>query len=139
MIRQITVQITAPVYDTEQVDRVEAAITALFPQADIEHSEGELIGTTHSLTEFATKLREQKILDTAREQLLANRRGSTIAVHLKKQAALQGVVTFAVGEPDELGELAVHIHVEQPDVETYIDYIAPATTGDEPIPELEEQ
>jgi predicted RNA binding protein with dsRBD fold (UPF0201 family) len=35
------------------------------------------------------------------------------------------VVNFAVGNPDELGDVHVSVRVEEPDAETFIDYIAP--------------
>jgi len=131
-VYSVGVEITAPVFDTEVADRVEDAITNVFPGAETERTPGEIRARTHSLDHFAERLREQAILDTARGQFFENRRGDTFAFALKKQAAFEGVVNFAVGDPDELGEIHVAVRVDEPDAESFIDDIAPAT--DEGLP-----
>ncbi len=133
MIRRVNIQITAPVYETEVVDRVETAIRNLFPDAEITHHDDEVVATARSMDELATRLRDQKILDTAREQFLKSRREDSFSFSLKKQAAFIGVVNFAVGSADELGELTVQVRVDQPDVDSYIDHIAPPTADGEPV------
>lgn len=132
MIRSIDVQITAPVYPTEVTDRVIDAITTLFPDAEVEQHPGEVIATTHTLETLSEALYDQKILDTARRQFLEGRQGDTFSFDLKKQAAFEGVVNFAVGQPDELGELHVRVRVNEPGVDAYIDHIAPATEDGQP-------
>lgn len=126
----IEVEVTAPVYPTEQPERVERAITALFPEATIEERAGELVGRSHVLEHFARRLREQAIVDTARDVLRESVEGDTIAFDLKKQAATEGVVNFVVGRPGELGELHVRIRVNAPSVEAFIDQVAPRTDPD---------
>lgn len=126
-VYSVDVEITAPVYPTEVTDRVEDAITNLFPGAEIERAPGEIRAETHSLDEFAEQLREQAILDTARGAFFDGRRGDTFSFALKKQAAFEGVVNFAVGNPDELGDLHVSVRVNQPSVEAFVDRIAPST------------
>lgn len=130
MIYRIDVQITTPLNPTEVRDRVEDAITTLFPTAAVEERHGELIAETHSLDRLTERLREQAIVDTAREVFLANRHGDTFSFDLKKQAAFHGVVNFSVGEADELGDIHVRVRVEDPDVDAFIDYIAPRTETD---------
>jgi len=132
-VYSVDVQITAPVNDTEVVDRVADAITNVFPGADPEHSHGELTGEVHDLSHFSELLHRQEILDTARGQFFENLRGSAFSFDLKKQAAFQGVVNFAVGDPSELGEIHVRVRVEEPDAETYIDQIAPPTAEGRPV------
>jgi predicted RNA binding protein with dsRBD fold (UPF0201 family) len=150
-VYRIDVEVTAPVNDTEVTDRVADAILNVFPNADVEWSvprtdedasgdsrgrrHGELIATTHTLDRFAERLREQEILDTARRQLLEDRRGDTITFRLKKQAAFEGVVNFAVGDPAELGDLHVGVRVHEPDVETFVRSLAPPTEGGVPVDE----
>ncbi|WP_460923426.1 RNA-binding domain-containing protein [Salinarchaeum chitinilyticum] len=124
---------TAPVYATEVTDRVADAVHNVFPTAEIEHREGELAGTAHSMERFSELLHEREILDTARDQFFANHRGDTIAFDLKKQAAFVGVVNFAVGKPDELGEIHVRVRVEEPSVEAYVDHVAPRTEEGRPV------
>jgi predicted RNA binding protein with dsRBD fold (UPF0201 family) len=132
-IYSVDVQITAPVYDTEVVDRVADAISNVFPGAEPEHSHGELTAEVHDLSHFSELLHRQEILDTARGQFFENLRGNTFSFDLKKQAAFQGVVNFAVGDPSELGELHVRVRVTEPDVEAYIDHIAPPTEDGRPV------
>jgi predicted RNA binding protein with dsRBD fold (UPF0201 family) len=57
---------------------------------------------------------------------------------LKKQAAFEGVVNFAVGEPDELGEIDVEVRVREPDVESFVDYVAPETDEGQPVDPVRE-
>ncbi|MFB6361313.1 MAG: RNA-binding domain-containing protein [Halobacteriales archaeon] len=130
---RIEVEITAPLYPTEVQERVEQAMTALFPEAEIEAGTGELIGRARAMDHFAERLQEQSIVDTAREVFRRNVDGDTFSFALKKQAAYEGVVNFAVGNPDELGDLQVRVRVEEPDVEAFVDGLAPSTdAGSEP-------
>ncbi|MFC7044156.1 RNA-binding domain-containing protein [Halobacteriaceae archaeon GCM10025711] len=133
MIYSIDVAVTAPVADTEVEDRVADAITNVFPNAEVTYGDRELAATTHSVEAFRDRLFEQRILDTARGALLSNREGNTVAFDLKKQAAFKGVVNFAVGKPDELGEIHVEITVEDPAVEEFVDYLAPRTEDGKPV------
>ena len=131
MIHRIDVQVTTPLNPTELRERVEAAITNLFPTAEIEERHGELIAEAHSMEHFAERLREQNIVDSAREVFRGNLEGETFTFDLKKQAAHEGVVNFAVGNPDELGDLHVRVRVEEPDAEAFVDHVAPRSGADE--------
>lgn len=133
MIYRIDVQITAPVNDTEVTDRVADAISNLFPEAEIESHPGELLATSHSMDHFSERLHEQAILDTARGAFFSGQEGDTFSFGLKKQAAFHGVVNFAVGKDSELGDLRVRVRVNDPDVESFIDHIAPPTEDGRPI------
>jgi len=132
-VYSVDVEITAPVYDTEVTDRIADAITNLFPTAEIEQRHGELGGETHEMEHFSDLLHRQEILDTARGAFFADRRGDTFSFSLKKQAAFEGVVNFAVGDPDELGEIDVRVRVDDPGVEAYIDHVAPPTEEGKPV------
>ena len=132
MIYRIEAEVTAPVYDTEVTDRVADAIVHLFPNAEPERRHGELTATVHDLEHFSELLHRQEILDTARGTFLSNRQGDSFSFQLKKQAAFEGVVNFVV-EPGELGAITVRVTVEEPDVESYVDHVAPPTEGGEPV------
>jgi hypothetical protein len=132
-VYSVDVQITAPVYDTEVTDRVADAITNVFPGADVDHQHGELVAEVHDLEHFSELLHRQEILDTARGVFFDNRRGDTFSFDLKKQAAFEGVVNFAVGDPSELGEIHVRVRVTDPDVESFIDHVAPPTRDGQPV------
>ena len=135
---RVDVQITAPVYPTEVEGRVAEAIQRLFPNAEPELQHGEMVAEVHEMEHFSELLHRQEILDTARGSLLGDREGDTLAFDLKKQAAHEGRVNFAVGEPAELGDVHVRVRVEEPDVESYVDYVAPPTRDGVPVDVQEE-
>lgn len=114
MIYRIELEAVAPVYPTEDPDRVAEAITNLFPTADIESAPGEVHGVAHAIDTFSDRLTEQRILDTARTQLRDGIEGQTVSFALKKQPAYAGVVNFALEDPAELGDIHVRIDVAQP-------------------------
>ncbi|WP_207586337.1 RNA-binding domain-containing protein [Halomontanus rarus] len=133
-IYRVDVEITAPVFDTEVTARVADAIANVFPNADLEESHGEIRATAHSLEHFSDLLHRQEILDTARGEFFGNREGDdTFTFALKKQAAFEDRVNFSVGEPDELGEIAVRVRVQEPTLEEYVDHVAPPTEDGRPI------
>ena len=132
-IYRIDVQITAPVADTEVTDRVADAITNLFPNADPEFQHGELAAETHEMDHFSELLHRFEILDTARSVFFDGRQGDTIAFDLKKQAAFEERINFAVGEPSELGDVHVRVRVNDPPVEAFVDHVAPRTQDGKPV------
>jgi len=132
-VYSIDVQITAPVSDTEVTDRVANAVTSVFPNADVTHQHGELLAETHQLERLSELLHRQEILDTARNVFFENRRGDTFSFDLKKQAAFEGVVNFAVGDPSELGDIHVRVRVRDPDLESFVDHVAPPTEDGQPV------
>lgn len=133
MIYSVEVRITAPVRDTEIEERVADAITNLFPGAEVESVNGELRAETHSLEHFSELLHRRAILDTARSEFFRTLKDDSFSFRLRKQAAFEGVVNFAVDEPGELGDIHVHVRVDEPDVETFIDHVAPPTEDGKPI------
>jgi predicted RNA binding protein with dsRBD fold (UPF0201 family) len=135
VIYSVDVRVVAPVRDTEVTERVADCVRRLFPDAEVRHEAGRVVGETHSLEAFAERLREQEILDTARREFHRRATDEGFSFALKKQAAFQGVVNFAVGNPDELGDVEVHVAVREPDVETYVDHVAPETVDGVPVDE----
>jgi predicted RNA binding protein with dsRBD fold (UPF0201 family) len=133
MIYSVDVQITAPVNPTEVTDRVADAIENLFPEAEISSQPGELLATSHSMEHFSERLHEQAILDSARGAFFSNQQGNTFSFDVKKQAAFEGVVNFAVGDGSELGDIHVRVTVQEPDVDSFIDHVAPPTEEGRPI------
>jgi len=133
MIYRVDVRIETPVNPTEVTDRVIAALETLFPDAEIEREGERIVATTHSLDHFSELLHRQEILDSARNRFFDGREGDAFEFRLKKQAAFQGVVNFAVGKTDELGDLTVRVRVHEPSVEEYVDHIAPPTEDGTPI------
>ena len=133
MIYSVDVNVSAPVRDTEVTDRVVDAVRNLFPEAEIERQPGRVVAETHSLEHFSELLHRQEILDTARREFDKRRSGDAFSFTLKKQAAFKGVVNFAVGNPDELGDIEVHVTVRDPSVDEFVDHVAPPTEEGKPI------
>jgi predicted RNA binding protein with dsRBD fold (UPF0201 family) len=133
MIHRIDVRVLAPVRDTEVTDRVVDAVTNLFPNAEIRQEPGRVVGEAHSLEAFSERLHDQEILDTARREFFGRADEDGFAFALKKQAAFQGVINFAVGNPDELGDIEVQVTVHDPDVESVVDHVAPPTEEGRPV------
>lgn len=133
MIYSVDIRITAPVNDTEIAARIEDAIENVFPGAEVKSGGEKLVAEAHSVEHFSELLHRREILDTARGEFFSGREGNTLSFDLKKQAAFQGVVNFAVGNPDELGELHVRMQVDDPTVEEFVDYVAPPTEDGKPI------
>jgi predicted RNA binding protein with dsRBD fold (UPF0201 family) len=131
----VDVRVTAPVHGTELADRVSEAVTTLFPGADVRDEGDRVVAETHTVEGFREQLFDQRILDTARKQFAANRTTDGFAFDLKKQAAFNGKVNFAVGNPDELGDIHVEVTVRQPTVDQFVDYLAPETEDGEPAEE----
>jgi predicted RNA binding protein with dsRBD fold (UPF0201 family) len=131
----VDVRVTAPVHPTEISDRVADAVRSLFPGVDVTDEGSRVVAETHTVEDFREQLFEQRILDTARKQFQANQTSDAFTFDLKKQAAFNGKVNFAVGNPDELGDIHVEVTVRQPEVQQFIDYLAPETEDGEPIEE----
>ena len=132
-VYSVDVEITAPVNDTEVTARVADAVRNLFPAADPDHREGELVATVHTMDGFSEALHRAEILDTARSVFFDTLAGDQFSFDLKKQAAFEGRVNFAVGEPAELGDIHVAVTVRDPDAESYIDAVAPPTEDGTPV------
>jgi predicted RNA binding protein with dsRBD fold (UPF0201 family) len=133
MIHQIDVRVIAPVRGTEVTDRVADAVRNLFPTAEVREEPGRLVADTHSMDAFSERLHEQEILDTARREFFGRADDEGFAFALKKQAAFEGVINFAVGNPDELGDIEVRVTVHDPDVEAVVDHVAPPTEDGTPV------
>jgi hypothetical protein len=133
VIYSVDVRVLAPVRDTEVPDRVVDAVTNLFPNATVERQQGRVVAEAHSLEAFSERLHDQEILDTARREFARRRSGDSFSFALKKQAAFKGVVNFSVGNPDELGDIEVHVTVNDPSVEAFVDHVAPPTEDGRPV------
>jgi predicted RNA binding protein with dsRBD fold (UPF0201 family) len=119
------VRVETSVHPTENPEKVIRALRNLFPDLQIESTKDRIGGTTANLDRLRELIRNQRIRDTARRQLIAGRRENRTTVSLSKQAAFVGVVNFAIASP--LGDIAVEI--ESDDIEAAIDYIAESTVA----------
>lgn len=133
VVYSVDVRVSAPVQPTEVTDRVVDAVLGLFPGATVGAEGDRVVAEVHAVEAFREQLFEQRILDTARTQFLRGSDPGGFSFDLKKQAAFNGKVNFSVGEADELGDLHVDVTVREPDVESFIDYLAPETEDGEPV------
>ncbi len=133
MIYRVDVRVVAPVAPTEVTERVADAVRELFPSATIREEPGRVVGETHDLDELSRRLHEQEILEAARREFRRQADDDGFSFALKKQAAREGVVNFSVGSPDELGDVAVSVVVNEPSVEAYVDLVAPETVEGDPV------
>ena len=132
-VYSVDVRIETPVNETEVTDRVIDAVRRLFPEVELSHDREGIVAETHSLERFSDLLHEQEILDTARREFLSAADDDGFRFRLKKQAAFEGLVNFAVGNPDELGDITVTVTVREPSVREYVDHVAPPTEGGAPV------
>jgi predicted RNA binding protein with dsRBD fold (UPF0201 family) len=119
----LQVRVETPCYPTEDPDKVVAALRTLFPDLLVDRRPDAVVGTTSRLDRLRERIRDQRIRDTARRQMLAGRTGDRTTIRLSKQAASLGVVNFAVGSP--LGDIVVEI--ESDDVSAVINEVAAST------------
>lgn len=133
MIYRVDVRVVAPVHATEVTERVADAVRELFPSLTVREEPGRVVAEGHDLEAFAERLYDQAILDTARREFARRADDEGFSFALKKQAAYEGVVNFAVGSPAELGDLSVEVAVHEPSVDAYVDHVAPETVEGEPV------
>jgi predicted RNA binding protein with dsRBD fold (UPF0201 family) len=137
----VIVRVSAPVYPTEIEEKVRESITNLFPvELQIRdfgtpqlYGEGEL----ESLRLLHRRLREERILDTARHILITGISGNTTKFLLNKQVAFAGKLNFP-GGVESLGSIYIEISAENEDsLLRIIDWLAPETIDGKPVGEIE--
>ena len=125
-----SIEITCPVYPSEDPEKVKTAILKVFPNATLEESDMGIRGTTEDLDRFSKQIRKQKILDTTRSVMLHGKRGDRTRIFLNKQVAFVGKISFCE-EKTILGTMKVIIIDE--DIDGLIDKVAPVTVDGEEV------
>ena len=131
---EVLSRIETPLNPTEDPEKVLRAVRNLFPncspsivRSDERH--GKLEGSMSRLEDLDNLrilLRQGVIRDAARKILLRNISGSSIVVHLNKQAAFAGKASFCERyDESPLGPVTLTITVENP--EQVIDWLAPSS------------
>jgi Uncharacterized protein conserved in archaea len=119
----VSAKLRCPVFPSEDPEKVKNAILRIFPAAELTETERGFEGET-DIGNFSTLIRKQKILDSTRNMMFKGVRGDRITIHLNKQVATVGKVSFT--EPRSiLGTLEVTIECDDP--EALIDRVAPVT------------
>jgi predicted RNA binding protein with dsRBD fold (UPF0201 family) len=135
---EVEVVVEAEVRPTEDIERVKKAINNIF-DGNVEVDEGVARLECRSLEclgKFHTKLRQQRILDTARSVLKKGAFGEYIEFMLNKQAAYAGKVSF-VTDPDESPMGPIRVLIKHPNPSEVIDWLAPKTSHGRPLWERE--
>ncbi len=126
----MTVEITCPVFPSEDSNKVRTAMERIFPDAEITESDDRLIGKTDNLDHFGRQIRKQRILDTARSVMLRGKRGDVTRFFLNKQVAYVGKISFCE-EKTILGTMKVV--VTDGGLDAVIDRVAPVTVDGEEV------
>jgi len=114
----------APMYPSEDSEKIRIAIRNIFPDAELREEGGFITGRAQSLERFAEILRDSRIRDAARSQILRKKRGGKSVFWLNKQVAFVGKVNF-VEKNIVLG--AIEVSFSDDDLDREIDAIAPST------------
>ncbi|MCE4614368.1 MAG: hypothetical protein F7B60_02390 [Desulfurococcales archaeon] len=131
---EVEVAAEAEVRPTEDAERVREALDNIFDgQASIEGGMVKLACKSLScLSKLHLKLRQQRILDTARSVLRKSTYGEYIEFMLNKQAAYAGKVSF-VTDPNESPMGPIRVLIKHPDPGEVIDWLAPRTSHGKPL------
>ena len=137
----ISVKVLAHVNPTEMQDKVEKAISNFFPvELKLQETEIQALygdGDLESLRTLHLRLREERILDTARKIFLNGIKDDTTRFRLNKQVACIGKLNFPPVE-ESLGSIHVEISTENiGDLLKVIDWLAPQTIDGKPVEEID--
>ncbi|MEM0329901.1 MAG: AAA family ATPase [Archaeoglobaceae archaeon] len=133
----VEVEIETEIHPTEEDEKVVNAIKKLFPDAKIRIENGKLFAIARDLGRFRDLLRRQKILDTARAELLKNRSGNRVVIYLNKQTATVSKINFCE-ENAVLSPIRVTFRLIGTSFQRFLDYLAPETKDGKPVKEIEE-
>ena len=125
-----SIEISCPVYPSEDPEKVKTAILKIFPNAVLEETDNGFTGRTDSLERFSKQIRKQKILDTTRSVFIHGKRGDRTRFFLNKQVAFVGKISFCE-EKTILGTIKVVIIDE--DLDELIDKVSPVTVDGEEV------
>ena len=125
-----SVRISCPIFPSEDPEKVMKAVLNIFPDAVPETTENGISAEIGNMEHFGEKIREQRILDTARSVMMKGRRGERSSFDLNKQAAYAGKISFAE-EKAVLGTIKVTVEAE--DITSFIEMLAPETVEGEEV------
>ncbi len=136
LAKKVEIEIETKVNPTEDVDKVVQAVKNLFPDADVTIEGDNLKAKAWDLRKFRDLLRRQRILDTARTELLKGKSDNETTVFLNKQTAYIGKVNFT-DENAILSPIRVTFKLYGIPFGKFLDYVAPQTKAGKPIREID--
>ncbi|MDD3379321.1 MAG: RNA-binding domain-containing protein [Candidatus Methanomethylophilaceae archaeon] len=119
----VTVNISCPVFPSEDLEKVKTAILNIFPKAELEEVDSIISGTA-DIVNFSNLIRKQEILDSTRSVMRKGICSHKTTIYLNKQVATVGKISFTE-ERTILGTITVTIGDE--DIDGLIDRVAPQT------------
>jgi predicted RNA binding protein with dsRBD fold (UPF0201 family)/dephospho-CoA kinase len=136
LAKKVEVEIETKVNPTEDSNKVVQAVKNLFPDAEITIEGDTLKAKAWDLRKFRDLLRRQRILDTARTELLKGKSNNETTVFLNKQTAYIGKVNFT-DEDAILSPIRVTFKLYGIPFGKFLDYLAPPTKAGKPIREVD--
>jgi predicted RNA binding protein with dsRBD fold (UPF0201 family) len=133
-MNEVLARVETPLSPTEDPEKVLRAIRNLLPnctptisRTDERHAKFEgSVARLEDLHNLKSLLRQEAIRDAARKLLFKSISGSSIVVHLNKQAAFAGKASFCEQyDESPLGPITLTITTENP--EQLIDWLAPSS------------
>ena len=136
LAKKVEVEIETKVNPTEDSNKVVQAVKNLFPDAEVTIEGDTLKAKAWDLRKFRDLLRRQRILDTARTELLKGKSNNETTVFLNKQTAYIGKVNFT-DEDAILSPIRVTFKLYGIPFGKFPDYLAPPTKAGKPIREVD--
>ncbi|RLI86541.1 MAG: hypothetical protein DRP01_04000 [Archaeoglobales archaeon] len=136
LARRVEIEIETTVNPTEDLDKVILSVRNIFPDAEIQIEGEKIRAKAWELKKFRDLLRRQRILDTARTELIRGRCENETVVFLNKQAAYVGRLNFA-DEDAILSPIKVRFKLFGIPFGRFIDYVAPQTRDGKPVSEID--
>jgi len=132
-VDEVTVDVEAEIYPTENEEKVKAAVANILSNASIAiKPEGKVsILTAHakgqeSLIKLRNVMRSDRVRDASRKALFRSTRGNTIKFCLNKQVALAGHISFCEETAESpLGPIKIIIETDNP--QQLIEWLAEKT------------
>ena len=126
----VRVSAEATVNPTEDEGKVKRALLNIFPEAKVERVsvvEGlgvlRLTGVGLSfLSTFRSLIKQERIRDAARRIIKGGAGDAELLIHLHKQAAFAGHVSFCLPDESPLGPITIRIYSAS--AESVVDYLA---------------
>ncbi|MEM4699515.1 MAG: RNA-binding domain-containing protein [Candidatus Nezhaarchaeales archaeon] len=132
------VEVRAPLYPTEDEEKVRAAIQNILTPDEwrvVEEGGRQFLEASSNVITCLTKLRErlrrQRTLDAARYMMRRFSSANELTFYLHKQAAYVGYAVFCLPEGESpLG--AIKVTVKASDIKRVLDWLAPPTEDGRP-------
>ena len=131
------IQITCPVFPTEDEEKIQEALSNLFHHGGTKHYQLEQcskisldLTERNELSVLRQYVHELRIIDVVRRRLEGNLNGTATSIHLDKQAASLGKVRLLDDTDDTppLGSIKIVIDfIDETELESFMSWFVPLT------------